>query len=91
MLDDLGESTDPRGHHRDAARHRLERGQSEAFLGRGQQEQVGDRQDRNNELLLTQRFDVVPETGFSRPAGTLVTGPVRHRRATAAPEHAGGT
>ena len=40
MLDDFRESADSRRHHRHLARHRLERRQPEALLGRRQQEDI---------------------------------------------------
>src|SRR5207302_10318510 len=51
----------PRGHHWDAARHGLERREAEAFLRRGQQEQIRDREERHDLVLLAERFDVARE------------------------------
>ena len=52
------QAADVRRHHRHAARHRLERRQSEAFLQRRQQEQIRHRQQPDHVLRFADQLDV---------------------------------
>ena len=53
------EPADRGRHDRHSAGHRLERGEAEALLQRRQQEQIGDREQRHDLILLAERFDAV--------------------------------
>ena len=62
------QAADARRHHRHLAGHRLQRRHAEALLGRRQQAEVGQRQQRHDQLLLTQRLDVVRQPQLPRAA-----------------------
>jgi hypothetical protein len=61
VLDHLGQAADARRHDGHLARHRFERGEAEALLGRRQQEQIRDGQERHDLILLAERLDVARE------------------------------
>ncbi len=92
--DHLGEAADVRGDHRDAAGHRLQRGQAEALGLAGQQEEVGAAQNVGQIDALAEALDVVARgrsegrarstCGRSGPSPTRRRRVVGERRADAA-------
>ena len=61
-----GQPADVGGDDRHLARHRLERREAEAFLRRRQQEDVGNRQQRQHLILLAEEVDAVLEAALAR-------------------------
>ena len=68
VLDHFGQSTDVGGDDRHFARHRLERGETEALLRRRQQEDVCNRQQRHDLFLRAHRVHEVTDPELARPS-----------------------
>ena len=66
VVDDFGQAADARRHDRYLARHRLERGQAEALLRRRQQEDIGDRQQRQHLILFAEEVHAALEPELAR-------------------------
>src|SRR5437867_3244888 len=58
VLDDFRQPAYARRHDRNLARHRLERSETEALLGRRQQEHVRRRKQRRNLILFSEKLHV---------------------------------
>ncbi len=84
-VDHLGNAADVRGDDRHLAGHRLERGQPETLLGRGQEKYVGRGQERHDPILLAEKLDAVTEPERARLLRRGARGRGRRRPSAAAP------
>src|SRR5687767_1331452 len=81
MLDDFGESADPRCDHWHLARHGFERRQAETFLCRRQQKDVAHGQERHDLFLCAHYVDEVRDPQLAaEPRYSPELGAIAHQQ-----------